>query len=158
MVHATGEDATMSGLPSSAGEVLVCGCQKDDVRILEEIMGSSGPSVRAIDQPAEMARQAVTRLPVAVFIGLRKRDRARLQIIPVLRAAWKELPVIVIADEGSLELERKARQAGIFYYFVHPLSSEEARAVLNDLLRRTKRKGAPRPAAGRTILRQRRKP
>jgi DNA-binding response OmpR family regulator len=140
VVDAAGERATGQSHPSPRPEeMLVCGCHRDDVAVLERAVGSSGPSVRAIDKPAEMAREAVKRLPLAVFLGLRKHDRARLQIIPLLRAAWKELPVIVVADEGSLELERKARQAGIFYYFVHPLGHTEVQAVLKDLLRRARR-------------------
>lgn len=143
MVNATGARATKHDAPSpSSGELLVCGCQRDDVEVLQQAVGRAGPKVRSIEKPTEMAREAVKRLPLAVFLGLRKRDRARLQIIPVLRAAWKDLPVVVIADEGSLDLERRARQAGIFYYFVHPLRRTEVQAVLKDLLRRVGRENA----------------
>jgi len=146
---------------SPFGEVLVCGCRQEDVAVLEEVFGRDGPAIRPVDEPAEMARQVVLRLPLAVFLGLRKRDRARLQIIPVLRAAWRELPVMVVADEASLELERRVRQEGIFYYFVHPLGSAEVQAVLKDLLRRAAREPrqiAPRPVAGEDVRKKRSEP
>ena len=148
-------------VPAPCGEVLVCGCRQEDVVVLEQVFGRKGPSIRPVDRPAEMARQAVLRLPLAVFLGLRKRDRARLQIIPVLRAAWRELPVMVVADEASLELERRVRQEGIFYYFVHPLGSAEVQAVLKDLLRRAAREPrqiAPRPVAGEDVRKKRSEP
>ena len=154
LVEIPGERLTGQAVPVRSGDVLVCGCQQDDVAVLETALGRKGPSIRTVDKPAEMARQVVLRLPLAVFLGLRKRDRARLQIIPLLRALFRELPLIVIADEASLELERRARQEGIFYYFVHPLGSAEVQAVLKDLLRRAAREPrqphqtAPRPVAG----------
>jgi DNA-binding response OmpR family regulator len=148
----TGARAAEPGAASSVSrEMLVCGCHQEDVAVLEQAVVAIGSAVRTIDRPTEVAQEAVKRLPLAVVLGLRKRDRARVQIIPVLRAAWKELPVIVVADEGSLELERRARQAGIFYYFVHPLGNAEVRAVLNDLLRRTVRGRFRKPSAGREI-------
>lgn len=149
------QPATRDALNATRGEVLVCGCQDDDVEVLEQAFGPAGPAVRIISQPAEAVRQAVTRLPLAVVLGLRKRDRARLQIIPVLRAAWRELPVIVVADEGSFELERKARQAGIFYYFVHPLGSTEVQAVFDDLLRRARGRTSRQPTIRRDVSKQR---
>lgn len=127
------------GLSSSSGELLVCGCQPEDLGVLEEACASRGPSIRIVGEPAELARLVVSRMPRAVFLGLRKRDRARLKIIPVLRAAWNDLPVVVVADEASLELERRARQQGIFYYFLHPLVVSEVQAVLSDLMRRSAR-------------------
>ena len=147
----TREFLAREAVSAPSGEVLVCGCRQEDVAVLEEVFGREGSSVRPVDKPAEMARQVVLRLPLAVFLGLRKRDRARLQIIPVLRAAWRELPVMVVADEESLELERRVRQEGIFYYFVHPLGSAEVQAVSRDLLRRAAREIAPRPVAGEDV-------
>jgi DNA-binding response OmpR family regulator len=84
---------------------------------------------------AEVARRAASGCPLALVLGIGRRSRTRLDVIPVFRAVRSELPVIVIADEDSLELERRARQAGIFYYLVHPLDSREVKAVLEDLLR-----------------------
>lgn len=91
--------------------------------------------MRIVKRPVEMAQQAVARRPVAVVLGIGKRMRASLEVIPVIRAVWSGVPVIVIADEDSLELERRARQAGIFYYFVHPLDRSEVEAVLKDVVR-----------------------
>jgi DNA-binding NtrC family response regulator len=145
-------------VPAPRGEVLVCGCRQEDVAVLEEVFGREGPAIRPVDEPAEMARQAVLHLPMAVFLGLRKRDRARLQIIPLLRAVTRELPVVVVADEASLELERRVRQEGVFYYFVHPLGSAEVEALSKDLLRRAAREMAPGPAAGQDVRKKRSEP
>lgn len=59
-----------------------------------------------------------------------------LDVIPMIRAVGKELPVIVVGEEDSLDLERRARQHTVFYYLVHPLDLKEVKAVLDDVLRR----------------------
>jgi DNA-binding response OmpR family regulator len=58
-----------------------------------------------------------------------------LDVIPMIRAVGKDPPVIVVAEEDSLDLERRARQHPVFYYLVHPLEQNEVKAVLDDVLR-----------------------
>ncbi len=117
------------------GEVLVWGCRADDLSVLRHACRLEGQSVLVLKRTAEVARQAASGSPLALVLGIGRRSRTRLDVIPVFRAVRKELPVIVIADEDSLELERRARRAGIFYYLVHPIDSREVKAVLEDLLR-----------------------
>jgi len=123
---------------ASRGEVLVYGCWPDDVAVLGRACGSGGASVNVVKRATDMAHRAVAHRPVAVVLGIGRRTKARLEMIPVIRAVWSELPIIVVGNEDSLELERRARQAGIFYYFVHPLEKPEVEAVLKDVLRHSR--------------------
>ena len=127
------------------GEVLVCRCFRDDLVVLQRACRPAGARVRVVRTPVEMAQRAVAHRPVAVVLGIGKRTLARIEVIPLIRAVWKELPVIVVADQDSLELEKSARQAGIFYYFVHPLDGPEVEAVLSDVLRRSGMRLRPAP-------------
>ena len=76
--------------------------------------------------------------PLALVLGVGHDTLAHLDMIPLIRAVRRELPVILIAEDASLELERRARQHKIFYYLVHPIQRSEVRAVLEDLLRARK--------------------
>ncbi len=84
---------------------------------------------------AEFVRQAIARRPLAVFLGLRAGTLDGLEVIPVIRAVRAEVPVVIVAEEDSLELERKARQQSIFYYLVHPVDRSEATTLLRSLMR-----------------------
>ena len=68
-------------------------------------------------------------------MGVGQDTMACLDVIPMIRAVGKAPPVIVVAEEDSLELERRARQHPVFYYLVHPLEENEVKAVLDDVLR-----------------------
>lgn len=116
-------------------EVLVYCCRDEDVVVLKEVCAASGAVLRIEPTPVEVAHSTVARRPIAVFIGAGRRHPGNLDIIPVIRAVRNDLPVIVIAEEDSLDLERSARQQSIFYYLVQPIERAEVEAVLKDVRR-----------------------
>ena len=119
-------------------EILVFGCSADDVELLTHAVERMEPALRVVDDPEEFARHAVSRRPLAVVLGVGRDTLAHLDMIPLIRAVRRDLPVILIAKDASLELERRARQHKIFYYLVHPIERTEVKAVVNDLLRSRK--------------------
>ena len=119
-------------------EMLVFGCRADDVKLLIHAVERLEPALRVMDDPGEFARHAVSHRPLAVVLGVGRGTLAHLDMIPLIRAVRRELPVILIAEDASLELERRARQHKIFYYLVHPIEGSEVKAVLKDLLRSRK--------------------
>ena len=59
-------------------------------------------------------------------------DEAWLETITAFNDLFPALPVIVLANDGSLETERRARQRKIFYYLLRPVDGAEIKAVLRD--------------------------
>mgnify|MGYP001567661246 FL=1 len=119
----------------SRDEIFIFSCHPQDVAILREASGPQGPVFHAVDSLVEVAHQAATRRPAAVFIGVGDDTLGHLDVIRTIHAVRNDLPVVVIGDHDSLELERRARQQIIFYYLVHPIEREEVEAVLRDVLR-----------------------
>lgn len=119
-------------------EVLTCACRKEDISVLQQAFESAGTLLQEMESTAELARQAVTHSSMGIVLGVGKNTLHHLDVIPVIRAVREELPVIVIAEEDSLELERAVREKGVFYYLVHPIDRQEVCAVLEDVLRHTR--------------------
>jgi DNA-binding NtrC family response regulator len=122
---------------SSSVEVVVFDCREEDVEAVREASTSRGARVHAVDSAVAVAHQVVARRPAAVFIGIGRRRSRSLEVIPMIHTAREGLPVVVIADDDSLDLERRVRSKSIFYYLVHPVDPVEVAAVLKDVLRRT---------------------
>ena len=59
-----------------------------------------------------------------------------LKAIPIIKKIDPNLPIIAIAPNDSLEIERKARVAGIFYYLIQPLEAKEVRISVNNAIRK----------------------
>ena len=122
----------------SRAEILACCCRSDDLAVIRRAVGAKGPALKVLDSPMELTRQVVTRRPAAVVLGIGSRTRERADVIRTIDAIRKELPVIIIADDDSLQLERHVRQAPIFYYLVHPVQKREVEALLKDAVRLSK--------------------
>jgi DNA-binding NtrC family response regulator len=116
-------------------EVLALGCRDDDVSLLSRAFERIEPDLRVMSEPRDLAREVATRRILAIVLGFGAPSTDRLDLIPVIHAIRSDLPVVVIADDASLELESAARREKIFYYLVHPLETPEIKVVLQDLLR-----------------------
>jgi DNA-binding NtrC family response regulator len=116
-------------------QLLTFGCREDDVALLTEALDEMQSQLRVIDDPGEFARLAIAHTSFAVVLGIGQDTLSHLDMISVIRAVRNELPVILIAEDASLELERRARQQRIFYYLIHPIERSEIQAVLKDLFR-----------------------
>jgi len=115
--------------------MLVFCCHPEDIAVLNAASGPHGPVFRVVDSLVEVAHLSATRWPVAVFLGVGNRTLAHLDVIRTIRAARSDLPVIVIGEDDSLGLQRRARQETIFYYLIHPIDQVEVEAVVKDALR-----------------------
>ena len=120
---------------TSRPELLIFGCHEDDVTVIERAAGPCGTACVILSSRAEVLHLVATRRPVGVFLGVGDETMTHLDVIPMICAVGKEPPIIVVAEEDSLDLERRARQLPVFYYLVHPLDGKEVKAVLEDVLR-----------------------
>ena len=123
------------------GELVVHGLSESDVAIFTTAGEAGGLEVLVMSGPSEMRQKVRPPHPVAAVLGIGGRGGVDTGAISLLRFVRRELPVIVVADEDSLELERSAREAGIFYYFVSPLDPKEVKAVVQDVLRQRRSSG-----------------
>jgi DNA-binding NtrC family response regulator len=120
---------------SQRPEVLALGCRDDDISMLSRAFDGIEPDLRVVREPRDLAREVATRRILAIVLGFGKSSKDHLDLIPVIHAIRHELPVVVIADDATLELESAARRERIFYYLVHPIEASETEVVLEDLLR-----------------------
>ena len=115
--------------------VLVHACSDEAVAAITSALGSRGVATLVANSFAELLRDTVSRKPVGVVLGVRPSAIDELEAIGVLHAMRERVPVMIVAREDSLELERKAREGNIFYYLVEPIQTDELDAVIEDMLR-----------------------
>ena len=128
----------------SRGELVVYGLSQSDVAIFTAAGEAGGLEVLVMSGPSEMKQKVRAPHPIAAVLGIGGRGGVDSGAISFVHSVRRELPVIVVSDEDSLELERSAREAGIFYYFVSPLDPDEVKAVVKDVLRQRRSSGANR--------------
>jgi DNA-binding NtrC family response regulator len=123
---------------SSRFELIIFRCHANDVAVLRGASGPRGPVFVDLSSRAEVVHRVATRRPAGIFLGVGTATLDHLEVIPMIRTVGGDLPVIVVGEEDSLDLERRARQHTVFYYLVHPIDRQEVEDVLNNVLRRAR--------------------
>ena len=73
-------------------------------------------------------------LPAGILLDLQLGDGSGLDLIPELRAAWPEVPVIMMTAHASIDSAVDAMQRGAYSYLQKPLHTEELLIVLRKSL------------------------
>ncbi len=68
-------------------------------------------------------------------IGVDRQSEGDLDYLSCLNQVDPWLPVIVVNELDSLEMQRKVRSHRVFYYLVEPLDRDEVRAVIDAAAR-----------------------
>ncbi len=80
--------------------------------------------------------------PDVLIYTLRPQEVADVAVLQLVRRLVPDLPVVLIAEQGSLHTEKQVRELRPVYYAVHPVEGDEVRdAVHAALARRAKGPG-----------------
>ena len=120
---------------TSREKALALGCSDEAIAEMARALKRRDMSLSVVESIPEMAREVSAGHPIVIILGVRSSSVANLETIDVIHAVRERIPVIVVAEEDSLDLERKARERGVFYYLVEPLDAAEIEAVIEDTLR-----------------------
>lgn len=117
-------------------KILICGEDRSTANFLSTALKSEAYVFRHFEdienaiQHISPGDYQVLLISLSHEIGSEKLDG--LRAIPIVRKIDPGLPIIAIAHDESLETERKARLAGIFYYLLQPLDINEVRmSIMN---------------------------
>ena len=58
------------------------------------------------------------------------------EVIPIVKKINRRIPIIVMSSDNSIDLARKVRQAGIFFYAMKPLNIEEMKLAVKDAFKK----------------------
>jgi len=67
-----------------------------------------------------------------VILGMRTVGMSGLEALPIVNQIDPSLPVIIVADDETLETERAVRRLKIFYYLVKPVDFRELRDAIRQ--------------------------
>lgn len=130
-----------SGSPS-AWSGLTCPLEAEGYTF--EVFPSAG-------QPSELAQRARENDAI-VIVDLASDLMRSMEMVSACRRVAASTPVVVVADNPSVELARSIRESGVFYLALHPLGVDELRTVVDDALRSV---GRNKPTGSRCLTKKR---
>lgn len=96
-----------------------------------------------------LLEEIVRHRPDVLIYMLRRQEAADLAVLQLVRRQVPDLPVVLVADESSLHVEKLVRELRPVYYAVSPVEPDELRQAVHAALALRSRSGA----AGREVIR-----
>lgn len=107
---------------------------------ISTVLADEGYQVEWTDSGPAAICEALTGMLAACVIFVGRNAEREVDYIPCLNRVDPKLPIIVISEHDSVELQRKVRRHRVFYYLLLPLDRDELRAVLRSAVRTPPRK------------------
>ena len=99
------------------------------------ILNDEGYQVEWTDSGPAAICEALSGALSACIIFVSRNAEREVDYIPCLNRVDPKLPIIVISEHDSVELQRKVRRHRVFYYLLLPIDREEIRSVLRSAVR-----------------------
>ena len=129
-------------------DVLISGEDPGSLRFLEALLKAGGFEVESFPQLSKAVVPCLRRKYKMALISISHKGgseeaEAMLEPLRMMHELDPGLPLVVVCDQESLEMERKLRGVGIFYLLMEPFSSEELRAVVDSAISKHSRETSP---------------
>ena len=102
---------------------------------LSAILADEGFQVEWTDSGPAAICEALSGTLAACIIFVSRNAEREVDYIPCLNRVDPKLPIIVISEHDSVELQRRIRRHRVYYYLLLPIDRDELRAVLRGAVR-----------------------
>ncbi len=139
-------------LPEEAfadARILLANNNRAEMMFLREALSSEPWQLRTASRHEDVIESIQKGQSDILIIGVEALGRKVYEFIPEVRKLGGNIPIIVASGDPSLELARRVRELGIFFYLMEPFDQDEVRAVVRDAVKKAlmtrKRAGGPPP-------------
>lgn len=122
------------------GKVLIADEDEESREMLARYLLKENFSVDTTSVASEVIQKIQNTKVDVLVMDVELKGMKGYEIIPILKKIDPELCIIVTSGNLSLELARKIREEGIFFYAVKPLDLEEIKLAVNDALKKLTKK------------------
>ena len=102
---------------------------------ISTILSQEGYQVEWTDSGPSAICEALSGALAACIIFVSRTADREVDYIPCLNRVDPKLPIIVISEHDSVELQRRIRRHRVYYYLLLPIDRDELRAVLRGAVR-----------------------
>jgi DNA-binding response OmpR family regulator len=123
----------------SKARILLAGSDTGEMAALRECLSSEPWQVRTIEERDDVIETVRAGQADVLITGIDILGMKAYNLIPEVKKLQSDIPIIVACADPSLELARKIRESGIFFYLMEPFDPEEVRAAVRGAVRKVAR-------------------
>jgi len=129
------EDITEAAV--AGARILLAGSDTEEMAALRECLSSEPWLVKRVERHEEIIEMIRAGQGDVLITGVDVLGMKAYDLIPEVKKLGSNIPIIVACADSSLDLARKIREFGIFFYLMEPFDPEEVRAAVRDAVRKT---------------------
>jgi DNA-binding response OmpR family regulator len=131
-----GEVEDVRGEEISGARILLAGSDTEEMAFLREYLSSEPWQVTTAEKHEEIIQMVRAGQVDVLVTGIDVLGMKAYEVIPEVKKLGSNIPIIIACADPSLELARKIREFGIFFYLMAPFDAEEVRAAVRDAVRK----------------------
>lgn len=110
--------------PVTDWDVIVVDDEKDNIGVVELVLGFNNATVRSASSGMEGLRLLESTLPTFILVDIQMPEMSGYQVLETIRAndAWKDLPVIALTAHARSEDQEEILSAGFTGYISKPIT------------------------------------
>jgi len=120
--------------------VLVADADKESRESLARFLSAENLTVYTASIGSEVIQKIQNTRIKVLIMNVELKGMKAYEIIPIVKKIDPELRIIVTSSDNSLDLARKIRAEGIFFYALKPLDLEEIKLAVYDALKNSQKK------------------
>lgn len=109
--------------------------------LLRGVLQKEGYSVQTVESGVSAIRKILKEKFQVLILDIYMAGIDGFETISILKRIDSHLPIIVITGNNSLQVEKKIRTKGIFYYLVKPFDMKEMKEVVKLALKKYSQRG-----------------
>ena len=98
-------------------------------------------NVEIAQQLGEVLEKTVISRISLIVVNLQTPDIPPCETISMIKRFYNSVPIITITDDDSIEMEKRIREEGVFFYFVKPFTTNDMKTVINSAIDTGKQEG-----------------
>jgi NADH-quinone oxidoreductase subunit E len=117
------------------GNVLIATNDEPLGEYLYHQINGFGWAVSRTSQFTELLRRIKEREADVLVLDFTLEEIPSLDLLPLIKKAGPEIPVIALSEDSSLEMSRRVRLQGIFFLAMKPIDPAEVRTAVGDAIK-----------------------
>lgn len=112
--------------------ILVVDSDADSNGLLAAKLDKDGYQVETVQRVGDILEKVLTSQVSLIVMNLQVIPDC--EVIPMIRKINKNIPIITVTDDDSIEMEKRVRQEGVFFYFVKPFTIEDMKTAIKSAI------------------------
>lgn len=114
--------------------IIICHGDSNFNDLLCKALSAEGYDVESVIDCNEALKRILSAKFKVFILEIKKEPQEFMEIIPLVKTIDKELAIITIVDDDSIEIQKMIRKQKVFYHLVKSLNTDEIKDVVRDAL------------------------